>query len=439
MKKGELKKQEFLRTAEIRFCRDGYEKTGVQDILDDLHTSKGSFYHHFVSKEALLEEICRNRAAGTSEKVFINLTREMKPDEKINALISGLIPFSGEKLGFLLMLIPVFSGPEGVVIRNCYANELENLYADAIAESIREGTAQGIFSCRDAGFSAKILIYLMNRFWLEVCDTVMENEKNGRNTDPSDLMALTGNYRMAAERILSAPFGSIQIMQLSDLQKLTEQIGSLQIPVHKVFRNRFKVKSAVREIPKLENYGIGILCFCCNCKNNIFGICDINDPDRLLLKRILNRIPKRIRDSAAKNTGPLHAYKGGCLKGNFAALRIGADQSAGSEKNSPEIADNNNTAIDGICVFQDIHHRETRSAAGFSVVTVAHDTRIQADNVCIAVMTGIAMLFFYTAEKRKRFLFGFTGRGISDKTAFLNNDFIRSFIPDGDIGICFRR
>ena len=226
MKKGELKKQEFLRTAEIRFCRDGYEKTGVQDILDDLHTSKGSFYHHFVSKEALLEEICRNRAAGTSEKVFINLNREMKPDEKINALISGLIPFSGEKLGFLLMLIPVFSGPEGVVIRNCYANELENLYADAIAESIREGTAQGIFSCRDAGFSAKILIYLMNRFWLEVCDTVMENEKNGRNTDPSDLMALTGNYRMAAERILSAPFGSIQIMQLSDLQKLTEQIHS---------------------------------------------------------------------------------------------------------------------------------------------------------------------------------------------------------------------
>lgn len=226
MKKGELKKQEFLRTAEIRFCRDGYEKTGVQDILNDLHTSKGSFYHHFISKEALLEEICRKRAADTSEKVFMNLKSEMLPDEKLNILISGLIPFSGEKLSFLLMLIPVFSGPEGIMIRNCYANELENLYMDAIAESIREGTAQGTFSCRDSRFSAKILIYLVNRFWLEVCDRVMENEKNGQNTEPSDLMSLTNNYRMAAERILSAPFGSVQIIQLPDLQKLTEQIHS---------------------------------------------------------------------------------------------------------------------------------------------------------------------------------------------------------------------
>ena len=66
----------------------------------------------------------------------------------------------------------------------------------------------------------------MNRFWLEVCDRVMDNEKNGKNTDPSDLMSMTGNYRTAAERILSAPFGSIQIIQLSDLQKLTEQIHS---------------------------------------------------------------------------------------------------------------------------------------------------------------------------------------------------------------------
>ena len=144
-------KDKLIKAAMSMWQQHGYNNISINQICKSCGVTKGSFYHHFVSKEALLEEICRNRAAGTSEKVFINLTREMKPDEKINALISGLIPFSGEKLGFLLMLIPVFSGPEGVVIRNCYANELENLYADAIAESIREGTAQGIFSCRDAG------------------------------------------------------------------------------------------------------------------------------------------------------------------------------------------------------------------------------------------------------------------------------------------------
>ena len=224
MRKGELKKQEFLRASELRFCRDGYENTSIQEILDDLHTSKGSFYHHFVSKEALLEEICRSRAESNSRQVLAGLDPEMDPCSRLNVLISGMIPFSGEKLSFLLMLIPVLSGPEGVRIRNCYSLELENLYMEAITETIREGTAQGIFSCRDPGFSAKILIYLVNRFWLEVCDRVMENERNGQNTDPSDLMSLTNNYRLAAERILSAPFGSVQIIQLADMQKLTEQI-----------------------------------------------------------------------------------------------------------------------------------------------------------------------------------------------------------------------
>ena len=39
MKKGDLKKQEILRTAESLFCRYGYEATSIQDVLDELKTS----------------------------------------------------------------------------------------------------------------------------------------------------------------------------------------------------------------------------------------------------------------------------------------------------------------------------------------------------------------------------------------------------------------
>ena len=224
MKKGEIKKQQFLRTAEARFCRDGYEKTSIQDILDDLHTSKGSFYHHFISKEALLEEICKNRAAKTSEQVFLNLNAGMTSLEKLNVLLNGLIPFSGEKLVFLLMLIPVFSGPEGITVRNCYTNELEALYLHPVAEVLREGNEEGIFSCPDPDFSAQTILMLVNRFWLDICRKVFENEENGKRTDPADLMSLTRNCRNAGERLLSAPFGSLTIIRIPELQTLTDQI-----------------------------------------------------------------------------------------------------------------------------------------------------------------------------------------------------------------------
>ena len=224
MKKGELKKQEILRTAEARFCRDGYEKTSIQDILDDLHTSKGSFYHHFVSKEALLEEICRNRAAEYSEQVFQRITEDMNPSDRLNLLIDGMIPFNGEKISFLLMLIPVFSGPEGIMIRNCYANELERLYSGKIADTLQKGTDESVYACSDPEFSAKMLSMLVNRFWLEICDQVLENEALGRNTDAGDLMSLTDNYRRVMERLISAPYGSLDLISLPEVQALTEQI-----------------------------------------------------------------------------------------------------------------------------------------------------------------------------------------------------------------------
>ena len=224
MNKGELKKQEILRTAEARFCRDGYEKTSIQDILDDLHTSKGSFYHHFVSKEALLEEICRNRAAEYSEQVFQRITEDMNPSDRLNLLIDGMIPFNGEKISFLLMLIPVFSGPEGIMIRNCYANELERLYSGKIADTLQKGTEESVYACSDPEFSAKMLSMLVNRFWLEICDQVLENEAMGRNTDAGDLMSLTDNYRRVMERLISAPYGSLDLISLPEVQALTEQI-----------------------------------------------------------------------------------------------------------------------------------------------------------------------------------------------------------------------
>ena len=62
MIKGDRKREEIIRTAETLFCRQGYEKTGIQEIIDLLHTSKGSFYHHFASKEMLLAYRIRQRS-----------------------------------------------------------------------------------------------------------------------------------------------------------------------------------------------------------------------------------------------------------------------------------------------------------------------------------------------------------------------------------------
>ena len=224
MKKGEIKKQEILRTAEARFCRFGYEETSIQDILDDLHTSKGSFYHHFTSKEALLEAICRYRAESNSLEILGAVSPDTAPIDALNLLVSGLIPFSGEKLSFLLMILPVFSGPEGVQLKTGYMNELSSIYHRPISDIIKKGTDAGFFSCSDSDFSATMVLSIVHHYWLSVCDLILSDHRGGVRTDPSELLSMTEQYRTALERILFAPYGSVMLLSLPELINLIDQI-----------------------------------------------------------------------------------------------------------------------------------------------------------------------------------------------------------------------
>ena len=124
MKKGDLKKQEILHAAELLFCRKGYGQTSVQDILDQLQTSKGSFYHHFISKEALLETMCANRAEKSYEMASSEAEMQQSITGKLDFLLAGMIPLQDEKLSFILMLLPTFILPEGTSLKTFYCESL---------------------------------------------------------------------------------------------------------------------------------------------------------------------------------------------------------------------------------------------------------------------------------------------------------------------------
>lgn len=51
----EVTRQRILDAAKKLFAQKGYERTTIQDILDELEDlSKGAIYHHFKNKEAML-------------------------------------------------------------------------------------------------------------------------------------------------------------------------------------------------------------------------------------------------------------------------------------------------------------------------------------------------------------------------------------------------
>ena len=139
MKKGDIRKKEILDVAETLFCKKGYEKTSIQDILDLLNASKGSFYHHFPSKESLLAGICQKRA----EHIYLMTAERVRNDHNtlsaLNSLFSGIMPLCNEKIAFLLMLLPIFHKPEGKSIRQAYCEALTGYFIQDVADLLHRG------------------------------------------------------------------------------------------------------------------------------------------------------------------------------------------------------------------------------------------------------------------------------------------------------------
>ena len=224
MKKGDLRKQEILQTAEDMFCSRGYEQTSVQDIIDSLNSSKGSFYHHFASKEAVLEGICSNRAKEIYRYADAESSNNDSVVSRLNILLSGMIPFKEEKLRFLLMLLPVFSLPEGRTVRQSYCEALASQFHDPVCALIREGLERGLLFCSDPENSAEIVLSVINLLWVRISDLLIHSENRHEDPDFPECQRLTECCREAIERILSLPYGTITLIDIPALKITTDSI-----------------------------------------------------------------------------------------------------------------------------------------------------------------------------------------------------------------------
>ena len=87
MLKGDIRKQAILDTAENLFFEKGYVKATIQDFLDALECSKGSFYHHFESKLQVLTELSVYLQIPVSENLTLHAEKLMQVLAQVPALL----------------------------------------------------------------------------------------------------------------------------------------------------------------------------------------------------------------------------------------------------------------------------------------------------------------------------------------------------------------
>ncbi|MEX1078560.1 MAG: TetR/AcrR family transcriptional regulator [Homoserinimonas sp.] len=131
--------QAILEVAVTAFNEFGYDATSMGVLADRLSLSKAAIYHHFASKEELLERAL-DEALGSLEAVFVvSETRATSAIDRLNLVLRGAVHVLCAKLPYVKLLLRVRGNT--VVETNALARrrELDRVVAALVLDACDEG------------------------------------------------------------------------------------------------------------------------------------------------------------------------------------------------------------------------------------------------------------------------------------------------------------
>jgi AcrR family transcriptional regulator len=81
------RREQILAAATRRFAEFGFEATTVRQIADDVNILSGSLYHHFATKEEILEEIVRDAIIQTRDDARRIAALDLDAEQRFVALL----------------------------------------------------------------------------------------------------------------------------------------------------------------------------------------------------------------------------------------------------------------------------------------------------------------------------------------------------------------
>ena len=223
MLKGDLRKQAILDAAETLFFEKGYAGATIQDILDILECSKGSFYHHFDSKLQVLEELCRKRA----ESSFAAFAENEYDDElsALNALIYYAMPFRTGEDHTVALLLPLEGLADGMVVAGAILDAQKQLFFPRLCQLLEALKEKRIFF-----YTPPMLPERLWDAYTALDQRLMVEAAAIREGGPTiRVIQLIEASRFVWERLLDAPFGSMELIRGDEaLQVISHAISFLK-------------------------------------------------------------------------------------------------------------------------------------------------------------------------------------------------------------------
>lgn len=166
---GEITKLELVEKAAQLFEERGYDQTTINDIIWSVGVSKGAFYHHFASKDEILEEIAKEYIKSLISKVGA-IADENGPDalEKLNRIIVVISAGKHQDSSISNILSNSLSTLDNArAIIKLQEMVIENTW-EHYAKIIKQGISEGLFDVAEPEITARLYLRFMYAIKVEM-------------------------------------------------------------------------------------------------------------------------------------------------------------------------------------------------------------------------------------------------------------------------------
>ena len=221
VKEHDERRSEILDTAQQFFYQKGYEQTSIQEIINAIGIAKGTFYHYFDSKLALLDELIERILDQTSQAVKpIVDDPNLDALEKFNQLIATVDSRKIEDKVFYLSILQIWYKDENILLRNKLEIASAKATASLLTTIIQQGAAEGVFTTDYPGEIGEIITLIGQSLSKEVAITILNAKDNGRLFSSIERKAVVHEH--AIERLLGAPKDSVRLYDADRLRQWFE-------------------------------------------------------------------------------------------------------------------------------------------------------------------------------------------------------------------------
>ncbi len=165
------RKEEILDVAEQLFAEKGFDNASTNDIINKIGIARGTLYHHFSSKEEILDAIVERMISRS-----IAGARAIIKDTSIPLLdrLSGAFLSLNINTGAGVEVLEQIHKPQNALLHQKTQERLLGEVVPMIAELIEEGNKNGIFNARYPLEAAEMVIVYSNMAFDELAELTPE-------------------------------------------------------------------------------------------------------------------------------------------------------------------------------------------------------------------------------------------------------------------------